>query len=462
METQTVPKSSTWIKTPAVDLFYFGFCWIPLLAAFFLVNQTEYRLQGRYWLIAFVLLISCLHRHLTFPLVYGDSQKFRQRPRSYVLLPVFFLALTFFSVVYLRPAELTSGPVTPNLQVSKGEGINFRIYQDRKFINIPTRLGGEEKSGAEVADTLSRQLQGKIHAAAEGDRLHFTLEAPRQGDWFRIASFPGSKGLKEKLGLDQPGSDRAAVSRPLFLILAVSAGLWCLYHALMQKAGILRIYSRKGGYGKAWLDKAMIFSWAAFVLFALGSLPSVHREMARVAAIGKFFYQVIGAWGKVFPFLAVAAGLFALVLTVLYLRQELSSGRPFLWSKNLFMLSIVALLGVFFYDLIAGYAVFGFSHAVEYLAFVNIFSRKSYAAKAATSSWMARWVRHQGLAFGAFVGVSSLIFIPWYFSSRMTLEWYVVGSSFLHFIYDGWIWKVRDPAVGVPLGIQYSVPAVAS
>ena len=33
---------------------------------------------------------------------------------------------------------------------------------------------------------------------------------------------------------------------------------------------------------------------------------------------------------------------------------------------------------------------------------------------------------------------------------------YIVGSSFLHFIYDGWIWKIRQPDVGEPLGIQYA------
>jgi hypothetical protein len=33
---------------------------------------------------------------------------------------------------------------------------------------------------------------------------------------------------------------------------------------------------------------------------------------------------------------------------------------------------------------------------------------------------------------------------------------YIVGSGFLHFIYDGWIWKVRRPEVGAPLGISYA------
>ena len=39
------------------------------------------------------------------------------------------------------------------------------------------------------------------------------------------------------------------------------------------------------------------------------------------------------------------------------------------------------------------------------------------------------------------------------------LEVYIIGSSFLHFIYDGWIWKMRKPSVGRPLELSYPEPA---
>lgn len=71
---------------------------------------------------------------------------------------------------------------------------------------------------------------------------------------------------------------------------------------------------------------------------------------------------------------------------------------------------------------------------------------------------MARVVRQQGLYFVLFILVSAAVFIPWFFISRATVQWYIVGSSFLHFIYDGWIWKVRDPKVGKALGIAYPSP----
>jgi hypothetical protein len=37
-----------------------------------------------------------------------------------------------------------------------------------------------------------------------------------------------------------------------------------------------------------------------------------------------------------------------------------------------------------------------------------------------------------------------------------TISTCIVGSRFLSFLYDDWIWKVRKPGVGKPLDIEYA------
>ena len=53
------------------------------------------------------------------------------------------------------------------------------------------------------------------------------------------------------------------------ILLAVSV-VWTMYHTIAQKYGFTRIYSRKAGYGKAWIDKGIIYSWFVYLFFALG------------------------------------------------------------------------------------------------------------------------------------------------------------------------------------------------
>ena len=42
--------------------------------------------------------------------------------------------------------------------------------------------------------------------------------------------------------------------------------------------------------------------------------------------------------------------------------------------------------------------------------------------------------------------------------NNYVLGLYITGSSFLHFIYDGWIWKVSKPHVGKPLDLKPVTP----
>jgi len=454
------PKT-LWIKSPFVDLLFFDFGWVLIPLLFLFLNHFFKGFEWRFWVAGSVLFVSALHRHLTFPLVYGDPDKFQQRSKAYIVLPFVFLILTWFAVLHIQPVVLETAPLPQPIHFSSTDRQEFRFSENKKVAALAVSFSGEEKNIEEVAATLQRGLQGRVQVTSRGDRLRFQLPDAKDGDWLRFGASLGSKDLAQRLGV-AGGAQRAAATRSWFAFMVVGAGLWCLYHSLMQKIGILRIYSRKSGYGKAWIDKSLIFSWFSFVLLAIGSSQTLLHRVASMAKLGNFLLATLGQVSFILPYFSGAALAVSLVLTFLYLRLEIGHPDGFNWPRNLFMLGFLLLFSTFFYDILAGFLSFAFNHAVEYLAFVYIFSKKNYLPKAKSSSAMARWVRRDRLYFGTYVLACGIVFIPWYFVSRMTIEWYIVGGSFLHFIYDGWIWKVRDPKVGAALGIEYGKPVSVS
>jgi hypothetical protein len=200
----------------------------------------------------------------------------------------------------------------------------------------------------------------------------------------------------------------------------------------------------------------MVFTWFSYLFFQLAAMESMRKEVLRLAEIGKLFNALLNPILPILPYLAGIALVIALAVTFLYLKEEFKNRANFHLPKNIFIFSILSLYAVFFYDFLVAYVIFGFSHAIEYLAFVNIFSKRKFIPKPASSSLVARFVHHQSLSMILFSFAMMMIAIPWFYFSRSTLDYYILGSSFMHFLYDGWIWKVRNPQVGQPLGIQYS------
>jgi hypothetical protein len=240
-------------------------------------------------------------------------------------------------------------------------------------------------------------------------------------------------------------------SFPVLLTISV---LWTMYHSVGQKYGITRIYARKAGYGEAWIEKGLIFSWFSYIVFAIAEKEAAtlsQFEAGRVVltSLGDLLrYMTVLSY----PILAVA-----LVFTALFVRQEYLNRDRMSVAKMLYVTSILLLYSVFFRSLVIGYVVFGFSHALEYIALVNIFVKTKYAQRPEVKSLLARASRRLWLSSSVFgVGVVGLCVAAQLWNAE-ALAIYIVGSSFLHFIYDGLIWKVRRPEVGAPLGIAYPV-----
>jgi len=453
---QTTPAKNLWVKSAWVDLSFFSFGWAVALVAFLLMDQTELKHQSRNILIVSILMVSFLHRHLTFPLVYGDPEQFRLRKKTYLTLPVLFLAVTLFAIFFVRPPAVQSQTVTSKLQVNKGATQEFRFYErGKKPEKVQVRFSGREKTPEAVAATFNRDLQGNVQVRAEQGKLNFKFLDPKPNSRFYMGNPKGDRALKKKLGLEEISGKSFYSSRPLLFFLIVVSIIWNVYHTLMQKIGILRVYARKANYGIPWVDKTLVFSWLVFVILALGKSEAVRKQASALSGAGRLISTFLEYLSPFLPYLTLAVLLFSVWVTLLYIREEYRHREFFHWPKNLFVLSILLLYAGFSYDLLVGYAVFGFSHAIEYLAFVYVYAGKKYQDRPARSSLMARLVRHQAPAMAIYCIAMISIFVIWRFNAATILGLYILGSSFLHFLYDGWIWKVRDPKVGKPLGIDY-------
>ena len=238
-----------------------------------------------------------------------------------------------------------------------------------------------------------------------------------------------------------------------FRILFIISVVWTIYHTVAQKYGITRIYSRKAGYGEARTELWTIYSWAIFLF--LYTAISQKETLAKYNA-GKFFLDYLTPYMGLINIVTMISLAACIYFTARYFYIEYQNRDKISIPKNIYVISILLLYSVFLYSVVAGYIVFGFSHAIEYIAFVNFFVDRKYKKRPESKSLLAKASKNLWLystIFALTVVVLALLGREW---DRRALEIYVVGTSFLHFTYDGMIWKVRKPEVGKPLEIKYS------
>jgi hypothetical protein len=239
----------------------------------------------------------------------------------------------------------------------------------------------------------------------------------------------------------------------VFVVLLTLSVVWTMYHSVAQKVGLTRIYARKAGYGKSWLDRAVIFSWFVYLVFALADKE---KDTLQKFSAGQTLLDYIGDHVNLMALTSHLVLAVALVFTLMYLATEYRNRQRISVPKNLYVLSVLLLYLIFLYDMVIGYIVFAFSHGVEYIALVNLYVKKKYSQVPGSRSILAQASRKLGLYSGGFsLAIIAICLIGMNFE-RGLFSTYIVGSSFLHFLYDGWIWKLRKPAVGKPLDIRYA------
>jgi hypothetical protein len=246
---------------------------------------------------------------------------------------------------------------------------------------------------------------------------------------------------------------------PWMAILFVS-GAWNIWHTVQQRYGILRIYAGKAAGGMetrehARRDRALVWgtvaATAALVLLFRSDTLLLHGRARRsMAAVGHHLEHPVVFGGLIAVLLGVG------LIYVRWLIAEIAANVPFrerlprLW----FLFSTLLLFVVFVvHGPIMGYLVFGTAHALEYVAFVHHFGARKFEGKPDRSP-AALLLRHPWRFAPVLVGglVAAYALLRVWNDTDVYLAYYF-GTSLLHFLYDGWIWKVRKPEVARPLGV---------
>jgi tetratricopeptide (TPR) repeat protein len=244
--------------------------------------------------------------------------------------------------------------------------------------------------------------------------------------------------------------------------LVLIAYVWGVWHGLMQTYGFMRIYDAKvGAVSKATarLDSAMCIAW--FV-------GAVLVSPTRMAKVLTDYYQ---SGGIVLPPTLVRTAITAwlaatLVITLAYLvhfARDRSRGSTQSPAK---LLLLATSIGFWWYsnvavsNMLVGIALFEIFHDVQYLTIVWIFN----LARVDRNPGVGRFTRFlfrrswslAGLYVGLVAAYGSINLLPAVLSSTMTtriLTGVLTASALLHFYYDGFIWKVRDPSIRESLGV---------
>ena len=254
--------------------------------------------------------------------------------------------------------------------------------------------------------------------------------------------------------------DRGGMHVGFWELALASSGTWNVWHTVQQRYGILRVYAGKAGHGlegasHARRDQRLVWSLVLAVALALLEFRRhafLGHDVARRTLIA--LLPIIDT--TAFDLLAGVLALGVIVMVASWVRAELAMTLPLRERvpRLTFLASSLALLSVFvLHGPIVGYLTFGAAHALEYIAFVHHFGERKFDALPEVQSVAARLLRRPALAAPLLGGVllAAYVLLQPIADSDAFLVYYV-GSSMLHFLYDGWIWKVRKPEVALPLG----------
>ena len=256
-------------------------------------------------------------------------------------------------------------------------------------------------------------------------------------------------------------------SMELIYVVLMIDYLWNAWHFAAQHSGIGRIYGRIARpdlSGAALLEKILLRAFVFYVILRL-ALPLMFARQA-VGALAQMDQPhwtdpLAGALGWLYrpdwKSMLQPLDLPMLVLPLILLAREIPGFSRAALGRVIYLSSVCVL-----YSSILLFAHFGphsttlnswqgglllglmFFHSTEYLAIVSwsVHKRQARSKSAIFGYLVPRW----GMALMIYMAVLGMS--AWMIEQRFTAQWVAITMlvSFLHYAYDGMIWKVRRPA----------------
>jgi hypothetical protein len=237
---------------------------------------------------------------------------------------------------------------------------------------------------------------------------------------------------------------------------------WGIWHGMMQTYGFGRIYDGKASakdLSRARIDLALCFAWfsAAVLLSPL-----------RFRTLFELYYE---SGGPVVPATTVAVMRWGIVValglvTGAFLWRQWRDWRTTGVASPVKITLLTSSIAFWWYcnngvqNILVGIALFEVFHDVQYLAIVWIYNRARVERDKNIGGFMRFVFRRSGALIGVYVGLVLAYGAIGLTTSAVSAEWIrhaligvVTASALLHFYYDGFIWKVREPETRAMLGI---------
>ncbi len=237
-------------------------------------------------------------------------------------------------------------------------------------------------------------------------------------------------------------------------LVALLAGLWNAEHTLMQRYGVMRIYGRKAGDDHGRIEKPMLIIWLVAGIAYIGAYVDL-ENLARKLGVGPTnarSLNLLEGLSSVARVLFWVAALCGLVMAVRWFKAERRLGAVASRPKHWYALGTAGLIVAVMVDPIAGVAGYVAAHAIEYFAVVHSSLRKRNDEAPVAAITRTR-ARRAATYVTYFVAIGAVFYFT---SSRLDGRLYAFAVLFfgaLHILYDGFVWKLRRPAVAASLGI---------
>ncbi len=246
--------------------------------------------------------------------------------------------------------------------------------------------------------------------------------------------------------------------------------LWGFWHAVMQVYGFARIYDAKVRMFDrvtARLDWLMCLAWfSAGIVFSPERVSLFFEEffLAGGPQIGMGFISVLQNIWAGFLTIVTLAFVANMVWRVRHGAQiSLAKILLFAISFGFWWFVMVTIENV-----IMGVAIWEIFHDIQYLSIVWVFNRNRVDKDNRVGSFTQFLFRRSWLMIGLYTGmVAAYGFFGFATKARMFIDHETVtrlllgviaASGFLHFYFDGFIWKVRERSTRESLGLKGGKP----
>ena len=255
--------------------------------------------------------------------------------------------------------------------------------------------------------------------------------------------------------------------------LALMLLFWATWHGLMQTYGFMRIYDLKQGAGDH--QSARLDFLLCIVIFTAGVIFSDARVYGIADTLSKTGLPLPGPfWLTALRWLVGASAVLVIVGYLAHLVGRVRRGTSLAWPRMALGLSTGWLYwfgGVLATDMLVGVATFEIFHALQYDAIVWAYNRgrarkpDALARPIGAMFQQDRWAS-LGLYVALIAAFSSIRLMGEVASDSWTqrvLMALLTTSTFMHFYFDGFIWKVSDRKMqdGLAIADRAASPAPA-